>query len=1052
MNENWGQVNLNLHVESSQDAQYPPNQTCASMAYGTNYFGGDSSIKVDCQQNTNCPAIYGATSSGLLTGVGGIAGGIEDINGNGNNGTGRTMSYTTTTVNGYPQPPAWGAGQVASYTGISSVTLPGVSGAYTYQYLTFSRGSSLGLSASVNAYSTGGACFANFGNPPTQTTTFADVSSVVLPNGQSYTFGYDGQWGLVNFIKYPTGGTVTYTWGVNPLSVSYESYNAATPNIWNGFLLNGPQKCYFEYNLPVVTKRVVSFDGTHPALEQDFAYSTQTGTNGFWSTKTTTVTAKDLLRPGTPNTVTIYNYIPMFPPKLSTGSSSQSVIPHEDTVVYQDGAGNTLRTVKKVWLGVDLLGAECETLDNGMVSGKFYQYQQVPSPAYVWSSGMSDQVTDVAEYDYTQGVMSACVKPPSTAPARETKTQYATIPSSALWQPALSATIPQTNDRPSVIQIYDHGTLISETDIAYDETSIAAVTPAAYNHDETNFGPSQVAGRGNATTITKCLPNCSQPSVTKVQYDETGQIVAVTDPKLNTTTLSYLDNYSTGGTPPGNTNTYLTTITRPPTNGVNHVSSFAYHYTFGELTSATDENGKITTYEYNDTWGRPTLAGAPDGGQIQRRYDDSAPSPSVTTCQLINGTAGATCIATSPPIGWKTTLATMDGIGHVVQSELVSDPDGATYTSTTYDGFGRPYKVTNPYRSTGDSTYGITTQLYDALGRPCLVVPPDFAASAPTACPATPPVGDLFTSYSGNQTTVTDEVGNQRKSQRNGLGQLTFVWEAPNQTGYNYETDYVYDALGNLQSVTQKGSNSANARTRTFTYDSLSRLLCAANPEVQIATCPASGTTFPTGAITYAYDANGNLSAKTSPLPNQAGSSTVTTNYAYDALNRLTGKTYKDGTVTDPYTPPVLYGYDGVAPTGCTKAPPTLPDTYPIGRRTSMCDGSGSTSWDHDPLGRIMQDKRFIGGIAAAKFVNYGYDLAGDVAYLTTPPIKTLAYNYANAAGMTAGRPIQVLDTTDTITFATGATYAPPGELAGDLPPVFVHVRIRQLSAAPSSG
>jgi RHS repeat-associated protein len=178
-------------------------------------------------------------------------------------------------------------------------------------------------------------------------------------------------------------------------------------------------------------------------------------------------------------------------------------------------------------------------------------------------------------------------------------------------------------------------------------------------------------------------------------------------------------------------------------------------------------------------------------------------------------------------------------------------------------------------------------------------------------------------------------------------------------------------------------------------------------------------------------DANGNLSAKTAPLPNQTGASTVTINYAYDVLNRLTGKTYKDGTVTDPYTTPVLYGYDGVALTGCTKAPPSLPDTYPIGRRTSMCDGSGSTSWDHDPMGRILQDERFIGGIAAAKFVNYGYDLAGDLAYLTTPPIKTLAYSYDIGTGISAGRPIRVLDTTDTITFATGATYAPPGEVTG---------------------
>jgi len=36
---------------------------------------------------------------------------------------------------------------------------------------------------------------------------------------------------------------------------------------------------------------------------------------------------------------------------------------------------------------------------------------------------------------------------------------------------------------------------------------------------------------------------------------------------------------------------------------------------------------------------------------------------------------------------------------------------------------------------------------------------------------------------------------NQRKSQNDALGRLTAVWEAPNNTGYNYKTDYQCDAL-----------------------------------------------------------------------------------------------------------------------------------------------------------------------------------------------------------------------------------------------------------------
>ena len=59
----------------------------------------------------------------------------------------------------------------------------------------------------------------------------------------------------------------------------------------------------------------------------------------------------------------------------------------------------------------------------------------------------------------------------------------------------------------------------------------------------------------------------------------------------------------------------------------------------------------------------------------------------------------------------------------------------------------------------------------------------------------------------------------------------------------NQATSYGYNALDNLTRVTQ------GAQTRTFAYDSLSRLTSAANPE--------------SGAIAYTYDNNGNLTQRT---------------------------------------------------------------------------------------------------------------------------------------------------------------------------------------------
>jgi YD repeat-containing protein len=127
-------------------------------------------------------------------------------------------------------------------------------------------------------------------------------------------------------------------------------------------------------------------------------------------------------------------------------------------------------------------------------------------------------------------------------------------------------------------------------------------------------------------------------------------------------------------------------------------------------------------------------------------------------------------------------------------------------------------------------------------------------------------------------TTATDQAGNARVLQNDGLGRLAAVWEDPGSSPhFNYQTLYGYDALGDLTSVAQ------GAETRTFTYDGLGRLKTSVQPE--------SGTTG------YAYDAVGNLQSKTDARG-------VETSYSYDALNRVVQKTYTDG------TPAVTYTYD----------------------------------------------------------------------------------------------------------------------------------------------
>ena len=125
-----------------------------------------------------------------------------------------------------------------------------------------------------------------------------------------------------------------------------------------------------------------------------------------------------------------------------------------------------------------------------------------------------------------------------------------------------------------------------------------------------------------------------------------------------------------------------------------------------------------------------------------------------------------------------------------------------------------------------------------------------------------------------------------------------------------YVTQYSYDALGNLTCVVQKGSDTtafttcaaapAAWRPRSFTYDSLSRLLTATNPE--------------SGTITYSYDPVGNVLQKTSPAANQTGTARTTLSFCYDELNRPTGKAYSAQTCQNGRLPAgtavVNYTYD----------------------------------------------------------------------------------------------------------------------------------------------
>ena len=529
----------------------------------------------------------------------------------------------------------------------------------------------------------------------------------------------------------------------------------------------------------------------------------------------------------------------------STGKMWRSITTDYNTVSYWYGTSNYFPIRRTT------------TLDDGKVTKTEWDYDTLSG---FGSSFLADNVKEERVFDY--GNLSV--------PAVKHRFTYLKVnPVNGVdYQSTLFIL-----NRKASEQVYDSHTgsdvLMAQTTYEYDSYTAGLSASGATKHD-----PAYSTGyttRGNITAANHWRNTDGAWLTTRNQYDDAGNVLSTADPLGHLTQFSYADNFTDGINHNGKA--YVTQITYPATGTVSHIERKQYFYG-GLLAAACGQNfpsASVCANTYNppqpdyakysyDAMDRLIQVTLGDGGGKTSTYNDVPPFSSTTTAPITTGIS-------------LTTAATMDGLGRTTQARLTSDPLGTDYTDTVYDALGRPATVSNPYRSTSDPTYGVIQNQYDGLGRVTQTTKQDGSVSA--------------ASYTGNCTTTIDEAAKQRKACSDALGRLTTVLEDP--SGLNYETDYQYDALGNLLRVDQKGTAPADStqwRTRMFTYDSLSRLLTANNPE--------------SGTITYLYDADGELLQKTSPAPNQTGSATQTVSYCYDELHRVTESGYRAHTSAAP--------------------------------------------------------------------------------------------------------------------------------------------------------
>ena len=521
-------------------------------------------------------------------------------------------------------------------------------------------------------------------------------------------------------------------------------------------------------------------------------------------------------------------------------------------------------------------------------------------------------------------------------------------------------------------------------------------------------------GKSNASGVVSGTLTSTNSFTVSHTYDSHGNRTSTTDGEGNVTRWTY--GAIAGSGSPSKDKLYPTRAVEASGTGVARTTDYVYDFNTGAVTSATDADNGVRTLTELDATGRPIVVKEASGTTQERqtrtwycdqkrrmivRSDLSARADGKLVTVTDYDQAGrerlrrsyegdAPAMPSGSPATSHCTAYDSETTGIKVETHYQYVKDGASpglYTTTS-----------NPYRGTAKA--GWTRTRADQLGR--VVEVGLFGGATRPATGATPTLGMTTTAYDGEYTTGTDPAGKMRRSRLDGLGRLVRVDEptgSPPALGApgtpNQATSYTYNALGNLTRVTQ------GTQTRTFVYDSLSRLTSAANPE--------------SGTIAYTYDNNGNLTQRTDAR-------SVVTAYSYDALDRLTRRSYSytgSGMAVSLGTTRVDYVYDSCG-------------SYSRGRLCSVTakkdtnQVSKTAYASYDALGRVLASTQTTGNRDYT--MRYGYDRAGNLASQTYPSGKAVAYVY-DGAGRMAGAKTGADDWYAGGTGTNAVSYEPHGGL-----------------------
>ena len=539
------------------------------------------------------------------------------------------------------------------------------------------------------------------------------------------------------------------------------------------------------------------------------------------------------------------------------------------------------------------------------------------------------------------------------------------------------------------------------TDTAYDANGnvIATIDPVGTitrtYYDALNR-PITVVQNLSGQAISDSTPPARFTGATSVNirtdtyYDQAGNAIASQDPR-GIVTRTYYDEVNRPFTIVQNLVGQDIYVTTPPAPGgpeQNLRTDIAYDSN-GHRSTSTDPLSRVTKYDY-DLLGQLITqivnydAGRPQNDQNQFNIITDYSYDALGRQLTATDTAG------------RVSTSTYDALGRLLTStrnELTGEPQNYQdayniITSFFYDGAGNQIAVT-------DTKDVITRTYYDALNRPMTVVRNLVGQTIDD--PALPVRGNppsstdnlrTDTSYLGNGAVdyVVDEMGKTTNFVDDALGRKTSTTDPLTHT-----TSFQYNAIGNRVSMTD-----ANNITTNYEYDGLNRLTAVvenyragAQPDAQ--TNVRTEYTYDTGGnrlsildgnshpTNFTYDMLGRLKTESDALNH-------TTTYEYDSLGNRVSLLDANGKTTS-------YTYDDLnrlTHIGYPAPDPNVDFVYDaLGRRTSMTDGLGTTSWTYDALDRPTS----IADPFSAH-VGYNYDAVGNRTSLTYPDNRVISYQY----------------------------------------------------------